>query len=79
MSTSLDYFNKGIARAIERRAKEIAQQQSMQVAEQIDGDAITSVKTGDAFGTNTTELTDKQYQTIIVQKMTALIHKRKMK
>lgn len=79
MSSSLDHFSRGIAKAVERRLK--ARQQAAKIVENIDSDAVTSVKTSDAVSTNinTTELSDKQYQATIVQKMTALIHKRTMK
>ena len=73
MSNSLDRFTLGLTRAVERRRAK-AQQQAKQIVEKVHGDS-DAINTN----TNTTVLSDKQYQVTIVQKMTALIHKRKMK
>lgn len=79
MSSSLDYFSRGIAKAVERRLK--AQHQVAEIVQNIDSDAIISIKTSDAVNTNinTTILSDEEYKATLLQKMTTLIHKRNMK
>lgn len=83
--SNLNHFMNGFTRSLERRNKQQSKQIS-QTAQNVDADeaadkVITTDKAidSDAINTNTTELTNKQYQATIVQKMTALIHKRKMK
>lgn len=79
MSSNLDYFSRGIAKAVERRLK--ARQQPAKVVENIDSDAVTSIKTSGAASPNinTIELSEQQYKSTLVQKMIALIHKRNLK
>jgi hypothetical protein len=75
MSASLDYFSRETAKAFERGAK--AQQEATQIVEKVhgDSDAMTRVDTSDKKNTYAT----KNYHAAIVQKMIALIHKRKIK
>ena len=77
--SSPDHFSRGITKAVERRLK--ARQQSAKTVENIDSDAVTSIKTSDAVSTNinSTELSDEQYKSTMVQKMIALINKRNLK
>lgn len=79
MSSNLDHFSRGIAKAVERRLK--ARQQAAKIVENIDSDAVTSITTSDAVSTNinTAELSEEQYKSTLVQKMIALIHKRNLK
>ena len=78
--SSLDYFNRGITKAFERRAKqrvEQAKQKTLQIAQKVDGDAI--VITTVTNNTDKLSADEKQYQATIVQRMVALIKQRKMK
>ena len=64
MSTSLDYFSRGITRAFAKRQAEQAKQQTLQIAQKVDGDAIATT-------TNTInqQSSDEQYRVTIIEKM----------
>lgn len=74
MSRSLDYFGRGIAKALERRAKESARQKTTEIVQKFDSDAASI-----SASINTTKLSDEEYKATLVQKMIALVHKRNMK
>lgn len=71
MSSSLDYFNRGITRAFERR-KEQQSKQNVQHVQKVDSDASNVVTT-----TNTKQSTDEQYRTTIIQLMVNHIKQKK--
>ncbi|WP_330210284.1 hypothetical protein [Pseudomonas sp. AM4(2022)] len=83
MSTSLHHVHRGLVRAFERqRAKGKAQQQTTQFVQKADdsNDAIITnhVKTSDVFSTST-ELSDKQYRTAIIEAAVTHIRQKKEK
>ncbi len=67
MSSSLEYFNRGIAKAIERRR---AMQQTQAVDKADNNSDVTTTNV------TTKKLGDEQYKQTMVQNMIALIHKR---
>ncbi|MNF44224.1 hypothetical protein D3C84_253310 [compost metagenome] len=69
MSTSLDYFSRGLERAFARR-KEQAKQQI--IVEKVNNVAIES-----NAPTASVKQSDEQYRMTMIEKMTTLIHKRK--
>ncbi|MNR46676.1 hypothetical protein D3C85_1656780 [compost metagenome] len=77
--SSLDYFNRGITRALARRKKQQSNQHT-----KADGDVTTITNTIANTGKcsnviTTTKLTDEQYQITIIEMMVNLIHKQKDK
>lgn len=74
MSTSPDFFSRGLIRAFERRAKESDRQKTTQIVQKFDSDAISI-----SASINTTKLSNEEYKATLVQKMIELIHKRNMK
>lgn len=75
MSTSLDYFSRGLERAFARR-KEQAKQQT--IVEKVNNIAIESnAPTIPSTPTASVKQSDEQYRMTIIEKMTTLIHKRK--
>lgn len=67
MSTSLDYFSRGITRAFAKRQAEQAKQQTLQIAQKVDGDAIAT--TTNTTNTINQQSSDEQYRVTIIEKM----------
>lgn len=82
MSTSMDYFNRGLTRAFERRAKESVRQKTTQIVQKADNsnDAIimNDSKTSDVFSA-ITKLSDEQYRTAIIEAAVNHIRQKKEK
>lgn len=85
MSSSLEYFNRGIANAFARRRRAMQQQTTQQAQHVVqnqkvdnsvsDANAITNI----TINTSTIISTDEQYKKAIVQSMIVLIKKRRVK
>ncbi|MGN4052647.1 hypothetical protein [Pseudomonas sp. SM4] len=80
--SSLEYVNRGITRAFERRRA--MQQQTKQYLERVARVQSADSVAGDSNTINTvnntiTKLSDEEHKQTIVQTMIALIHKRKIK
>ena len=67
MSTSLDYFSRGITRAFERRKEQAKQQSNVDAAPVTSTLSVPSAKQFD----------EEKYRTTIITKMIALIAKHK--
>lgn len=78
MSTSLDYFSRGITRAFERRAKEQAKQQQSNVQKINSHTTESNVEvTPTSSATSAKQFDEEKYRTTIITKMKALIAKHK--
>ena len=79
MSCSLDYFARGIAKAIERRAM-LQQQQAKQIGEQVHGGidaAITKTTNVTSINNNTLRMDEERYRTTLITNMIKLIHSKR--
>ena len=78
MSTSLDHFSRGLAKAFARRAKQQTKHH-VQHIQKVDSEAATITNNGNATTNTTTKLSNEQYRMSIIQKMLTLIAKQKDK
>ncbi|WLG72647.1 hypothetical protein [Pseudomonas simiae] len=79
MSSSLDYFARGIAKATERRAM-LQQQQAKQIGERVHGgiDAtITKTTNVTSINTDTISVDEERYRTPLITNMIKLIHSKR--
>jgi hypothetical protein len=80
-SSSLDHFSRGLAKAVERRAK--AQRQAKQIVEKVHGNSdaiITKTTKVTSINTDTLSADEERYRTSLITNMIKLIHsKRKSK
>ena len=80
MSTSLDYFSRGIARAFERRKEKAKQQQSsVQPVQKVNSHVTESTieVTPTPSVPSVKQFDEEKYRTTIITKMKALIAKHK--
>lgn len=75
---SSDHFTRGIARALERRAK--AQQQAKQIEEKVHGDSdaiVTKTTNVTSINTDTLSTAEERYRTSLITNMIKLIHSKR--
>lgn len=78
MRSSLDYFARGIAKAIDRRA--MLQQQAKQIGERVHGGIdATNTKTTNvtSISTDTLSMAEERYRTSLITNMIKLIHSKR--